>query len=96
MNVQPIWDRLIVRKLNNESKTGAGIFLPEEANQGHHRGEVLAAGPGQITNEGNVVPMSVKEGDIVIFPEGSTKEMTIDGENVHVMSENSVIGVVHE
>ncbi|NLC22824.1 MAG: co-chaperone GroES [Halomonadaceae bacterium] len=95
MNIRPLHDRVIVRRVEEEQKTAGGIVLPGSAQEKPTRGEVLAVGNGRILDSGDVRPLDVKVGDSVIFKEGfGVEKQKIDGEEVLIMSESDILAVV--
>lgn len=95
MNIRPLHDRVIIRRVEEEQTTAGGIVLPGSAQEKPTRGEVLAAGNGRILDNGDVRPPDVKVGDTVIFKDGfGVEKEEIDGEEVLIMSESDVLAVV--
>lgn len=94
MKLRPLHDRIIVKRLDLETKTASGIVLPESAAEKPDQGEVLAVGNGKITPEGKVLPMDVKVGDRVLFGKYSGQTVKVDGEELLVMYESDVMAVV--
>lgn len=93
MKLRPLADRVIVKRLENETKTASGIVLPENAAEKPDQGEVLAVGPGRF-EEGKQVPMNVKVGDRVLFGKYSGQTVKVDGEELLVMKEDDLFAVV--
>nr|WP_297458664.1 co-chaperone GroES [uncultured Halomonas sp.] len=95
MNIRPLHDRVVVRRVEEEQKTAGGIVLPGNAQEKPTRGEVLAVGNGRILDNGEVRPLDVKVGENVIFKEGfGVEKQKIDGEEVLIMSETDILAVV--
>ncbi|MCD6007698.1 co-chaperone GroES [Halomonas sp. IOP_31] len=95
MNIRPLHDRVVVRRVEEEQKTAGGIVLPGNAQEKPTRGEVLAIGNGRILDSGEVRPLDVKVGDTVIFKEGfGVEKQKIEGEEVLIMSETDILAVV--
>ncbi|GGY07211.1 10 kDa chaperonin [Litchfieldella qijiaojingensis] len=95
MNIRPLHDRVVVRRVEEEQKTSGGIVLPGNAQEKPTRGKVLAVGNGRILDNGEVRPLDVKVGDTVIFKEGfGVEKQKIDGEEVLIMSESDILAVV--
>lgn len=95
MNIRPLHDRVVVRRVEEEQKTAGGIVLPGNAQEKPTRGEVLAIGNGRILDNGEVRPLDVKVGDTIIFKEGfGVEKQKIDGEEVLIMSESDILAVV--
>jgi len=94
MNIRPLYDRVVVRRKEEETTTPGGIVLPGSAAEKPVQGEILAAGKGKILENGDVRPLDVKVGDIVLFGKYSGTEVKIDGEEVLVMREEDIVGVI--
>lgn len=95
MNIRPLHDRVIIRRVEEEQKTAGGIVLPGSAQEKPTRGEVLAIGNGRILENGDVRPLDVKVGDTVIFKDGfGVEKQKVDGEEVLIMSESDILAVV--
>jgi chaperonin GroES len=94
MNIRPLHDRVVVRRKEEETTTAGGIVLPGSATEKPVQGEVLAAGKGKILESGDVRPMDVKVGDVVLFGKYSGTEVKINGEEVLVMREEDIMGVI--
>ncbi|HOP17291.1 MAG TPA: co-chaperone GroES [Gammaproteobacteria bacterium] len=94
MNIRPLHDRVVVRRKEEETTTAGGIVLPGSATEKPVQGEVIAAGKGKILENGQVRPMDVKVGDTVLFGKYSGTEVKIDGQEVLVMREEDIMGVI--
>ena len=94
MNIRPLHDRIVVRRVEEEQKTAGGILLPGSAQEKHHQGEVLAVGNGQIRDNGDVRPLDVKTGDKVLFGQYAGQTVKVDGEELLIMKEADVLGVL--
>jgi len=94
MNLRPLGDRVIIKRLKEESVSLGGIVLPDSAKEKPSRGEVIASGNGAINSKGDVMPMSVKVGDNVLFGKYSGTEVEVEDEELLVMSESEIIAVV--
>ena len=94
MNLRPLHDRVIVKRLEEEKKSAGGILIPDSAGEKPTRGEVLAVGPGRYKEDGTVRPLDVKTGDKVLFGKYSGTEVKVDGEDVLVMREEDLIAVI--
>ncbi|OHV12205.1 MULTISPECIES: co-chaperone GroES [Kushneria] len=95
MKIRPLHDRVVVRRVEEEQKTAGGIVLPGNAQEKPTRGEVIAIGKGRILENGDVRPLDVQVGDKVIFKEGfGVEKQKIDGEEVLIMSETDILGVL--
>jgi chaperonin GroES len=87
-------DRIIVKRLEEETKTAGGIFIPETAKEKPQRGEVMAVGKGKVTEDGKVLPLDVKKGDKVLFGKYAGTEVKIDGQEYLIMREDDILGVI--
>ncbi|GAN98404.1 MULTISPECIES: co-chaperone GroES [Komagataeibacter] len=91
---RPLHDRVVVRRLKSEEKTAGGIIIPETAKEKPMEGEVISVGAGARNEQGQIVPLDVKAGDRVLFGKWSGTEVTIDGEELLIMKESDIMGVV--
>ena len=96
MAFRPLQDRLLVRRIEEEEKSRGGIIIPDTAREKPMEGEVLAAGPGARGEDGKLHPLDVKVGDRVLFGKWSGTEIKIDGEDLVVMKESDIMGVVEK
>src|SRR3954463_7956188 len=96
MKFRPLHDRVVVRRIEGEEKTKGGIIIPDTAKEKPQEGEVIAAGPGARDESGKVVPLDLKAGDRVLFGKWSGTEVRIDGEELLIMKESDIMGVVEE
>ncbi len=94
MNIRPLHDRVVVRRQEEETKSAGGIVLPGSATEKPSQGEVLAVGAGKVTENGEVRPLDVKAGDKVLFGQYSGNTVKIDGEELLIMSENEIFGIL--
>ena len=94
MKFRPLHDRVVVRRVEEEHKTASGIIIPDSAAEKPQQGEVLAVGSGARNEAGQVQPMDVKEGDKVLFGKWSGTEVKIDGEELLIMKESDIMGVM--
>lgn len=94
MKIRPLHDRVIVKRLEEERKTASGIVIPDTAAEKPDQGEVLAVGAGKILDDGKVRPMAVKPGDRVLFGKYSGQAVKVEGEELLVMREEDIMGVV--
>ena len=94
MKFKPLQDRVLVRRIEEEEKTKGGIIIPDTAKEKPMEGEVIAAGPGSRDDDGKLHPLDVKVGDRVLFGKWSGTEIKIDGEDLVVMKETDIMGVV--
>ena len=91
---RPLHDRVLLRRLEQNEKTAGGIIIPDTAKEKPMEGEIVSVGSGHINDNGEVRPLDVKSGDRVIFSKWSGTEITIDGEELLVMKESDIIGVL--
>jgi chaperonin GroES len=94
MNIRPLHDRVVVRRLEEESTSAGGIVLPDSAAEKPSQGEVLAVGSGRILDNGEIRPLDVKTGDKVIFGQYGGSTVKIDGEELLILSETEIFGVL--
>ena len=94
MNIRPLHDRVVIRRLEEERKSPGGIVIPDTAAEKPIRGEVLAVGKGKILDNGDIRPLDLKKGDRVLFGKYSGTEVKVDGEDVLVMREDDVMAVL--
>ncbi len=94
MNVKPLHDRVMVRRLDEEEKTAGGIIIPDTAKEKPMEGEVIGVGSGSRGDNGKVQALDVKKGDRILFGKWSGTEVTIDGEELLIMKESDVMGVI--
>ena len=94
MNFKPIRDRIIIRLLEAETATKSGIIIPDAAQEKPSQGEVLAAGPGRVTEDGTLVPTQVKAGDRVLFGKHAGTPIKVDGKEYHILKEDDVMAIV--
>jgi len=94
MNIRPLHDRVIVRRKEEERTTASGIIIPDAATEKPIMGEILAIGKGKILENGDVRPLDVQVGDTVLFGKYSGTEVKVDGEDLLVMREEDIVGVV--
>ena len=94
MNFRPLHDRVLVRRVEAEEKTAGGIIIPDTAKEKPQEGEVVAVGPGARDETGKLVELSVKAGDRVLFGKWSGSEVKIDGEELLIMKESDILGIV--
>ena len=94
MHFRPLHDRVVVRRIEAEEKTSGGIIIPDTAKEKPQEGEVLAVGPGTRDDSGQLAELSVKVGDRILFGKWSGTEVKIDGEDLLIMKESDILGVV--
>jgi len=96
MQIRPLYDRVVVRRLESETTTAGGIVIPDSASEKPNQGEVLAVGPGALLDNGKTRPMSVKVGDRVLFSKYSPSEVKLNGEEVLVIKEADILAVIEQ
>jgi len=94
MAFRPLHDRVLVRRLEEDQKTAGGIIIPDTAEEKPMQGEVIAVGSGHIQDDGSVRPLDVKAGDTVLFGKWSGTEVKIDGDELLIMKESDILGVI--
>jgi chaperonin GroES len=94
MTFRPLHDRVLVRRIEADTKTSGGIIIPDTAKEKPQEGEVIAVGPGARDEAGKLVPLDVKMGDRILFGKWSGTEIKIDGEELLIMKESDVMGVI--
>ncbi|MDJ1159483.1 co-chaperone GroES [Chelatococcus sp. SYSU_G07232] len=94
MKFRPLHDRVVVRRLESEEKTKGGIIIPDTAKEKPQEGEVVAVGPGTRDEKGKLVALDVKKGDRVLFGKWSGTEVKIDGQELLIMKESDILGVL--
>ncbi len=95
MNIRPLQDRIIVERVEEETQTAGGIIIPDTVSKEKpQEGKVVAAGKGKVTPEGKVLPLDVKEGDLVLFGKYAGSEIKVDGVEYLIMREDDILGVV--
>ena len=94
MKFRPLHDRVVVRRIESDSKTKGGIIIPDTAQEKPQEGEVVAVGPGAPNEKGEVQPLDVKPGDRVLFGKWSGTEVKLDGQELLIMKESDILGVL--
>jgi chaperonin GroES len=94
MNFRPLHDRVVVKRVDSEEKTKGGIIIPDTAKEKPQEGEVIAVGPGARDEAGKIVPLDVKKGDRILFGKWSGTEVKLDGEDLLIMKESDIMGIV--
>ena len=94
MKFRPLQDRVLIRRIAQEEKTTDGIIIPDTAQEKPMEGEVIAAGPGARAEDGSIRPLDVKAGDRVLFGKWSGTEIKIDGEELMIMKESDLLGII--
>lgn len=96
MKFRPLHDRVVVKRLESETKTSGGIIIPDTAAEKPQQGEVVAVGPGSRDETGKLIPIDLKKGDKVLFGKWSGTEVKIDGQELLIMKESDVMGVLEK
>ncbi len=94
MKFRPLHDRVVVQRIQEDTKTAGGIIIPDTAQEKPQQGKVVAVGPGARSEDGKVQPLDVKKGDKVLFGKWSGTEVKIDGEELLIMKESDIMGVI--
>src|SRR5579862_196615 len=94
MKLRPLHDRVLVRRIKEETKTAGGIIIPDTAQEKPMEGEIIASGPGARGKDGKLHPLELKAGDRVLFGKWSGTEVKIDGEELMIMKESDIMGVI--
>jgi chaperonin GroES len=94
MKFRPLHDRVVVRRLEEDKKTAGGIIIPDTVQEKPMQGEVVAVGPGVRDESGKLVPLDIKKGDRVLFGKWSGTEVKIDGEELAIMKESDIFGII--
>lgn len=96
MNVRPLHDRVLVRRLESEEKTAGGIIIPDSAKEKPMEGEIIAVGTGHKSEDGKTTPLDVKAGDIVLFTKWAGTEVKVGGEELMIMKESDILAIVEK
>lgn len=96
MNIRPLHDRVVIKRLEEERTSAGGIVIPDTATEKPIRGEVVAIGPGKMLENGNIIPLSVKTGEKVLFGKYSGTEVKVGGNELVVMREDDIMGIIEE
>jgi chaperonin GroES len=94
MKFRPLHDRIVVKRIDSKEKTKGGIIIPDTAKEKPQEGEVIAVGPGARDDAGKIVPLDLKAGDRVLFGKWSGTEVKIDGEELLIMKESDILGII--
>ena len=94
MNFRPLQDRVVVKRVEEESKTAGGIIIPDTAKEKPSEGEVVAVGPGARDDKGELIALEVKNGDRILFGKWSGTEITLEGQDLLIMKESDILGVL--
>jgi chaperonin GroES len=96
MKFRPLHDRVVIRRAEGDTKSKGGIIIPDNAKEKPQEGEVIAVGPGSRDEAGKLIPLDVKAGDTILFGKWSGTEVKIDGEDLLIMKETDIMGVVEK
>lgn len=94
MKFKPLLDRVVLKRVEEENRTAGGLIIPDTAKEKPSQGVVVAIGPGGRDEQGKIIPMTLKEGDRVLFGKWSGTEIKIDGEALLIMKENEILGIL--
>ncbi len=94
MKFRPLHDRVLVKRIEQEEKTSGGIIIPDTAKEKPMEGEIIAVGPGARKDDGEIAPLDVKAGDRVLFGKWSGTEVKIEGEELLIMKESDILGII--
>ena len=94
MKIRPLYDRILVKRLEEQTKTAGGLYIPDSAKEKPSEGEIVAVGSGTKAEDGKVTPLDVKAGDRVLFGKWSGTEVKLDGEDLLIMKESDIMGIV--
>ena len=94
MKFRPLHDRVVVRRIESDERTAGGIIIPDTAKEKPQEGEVIAVGPGARDDSGKLIPLDLKAGDRILFGKWSGTEVKIDGEDLIIMKESDILGLV--
>ncbi len=94
MKFRPLHDRVVVRRIDEDDKSAGGIIIPDTAKEKPSQGEIIAVGPGARNDKGEITPLDVKKGDLVLFGKWSGTEVKLDGDDLLIMNESDVMGVL--
>ena len=95
MKVRPLQDRVLIKRLEDDvEKTKGGLYIPDSAKEKPQQGKVMAVGKGRVNDEGKIIPLDVKAGDKILFGKYSGSEIKVDGEELLIMREEDILGVV--
>jgi chaperonin GroES len=96
MKFRPLHDRVVIRRAEGGTKSKGGIIIPDNAKEKPQEGEVIAVGPGSRDESGKLIPLDVKAGDLILFGKWSGTEVKIDGEDLLIMKESDIMGIVEK
>jgi len=96
MRIIPLHNRILIKRVGEEEKTKGGIIIPDSAKEKPMQGKVIAVGKGEVSKEGKLIPLEVKEGDMVLFVKYAGTEIKIEGEEHLIVRENDILGIVEQ
>jgi chaperonin GroES len=96
MKVRPLYDRILIKRVAEEEKTKGGIIIPDSAKEKPSEGEVVAVGSGKLTDKGTIRPLEVKKGDRILFGKYSGNEIKLDGDELIILREDEILGVIEK
>ena len=96
MNIRPLQDRIIVKRIEEEEKTAGGIIIPDTAKEKPQEGKVIAVGKGKVSDEGKTIALDIKKGDKILFSKYAGSEVKVNGTDYLIMREEDVLGVVED
>jgi chaperonin GroES len=96
MKIRPLSDRVLIKRIEEKGKTAGGIIIPDTAKERPQEGEVIAAGPGKWDKDGNRMPMSVKEGDMILLGRYAGSEVKVNGVEHLIINENDILGIIEK
>ncbi len=96
MNIKPLYDRVLIQRVESEEKTDSGIIIPDSAQEKPQEGIVRAAGEGKVTDDGDTVPLKVSEGDKVLFGKYSGTDVSIGGEDHMILREDELLAIIED
>ena len=96
MKFRPLHDRVVVRRVEEETRSAGGVIIPDTAKEKPMEGEIIAVGPGARDDKGNIVPLDVEPGDRVLFGKWSGTEVKVDGEELLIMKESDIMGILED
>ena len=94
MNIKPLHDRVVLKRIEGEQQTTSGLFIPDSAQEKQARGEILAVGPGRVNDKGDVRPLFVEKGQEVLFSKYAGTDIKVDGEELIILREDDILAVV--
>ena len=96
MTIRPLYDRIVVKRLDEKETTRSGIIIPDSAKEKPQRGQVIAVGDGKVNDDGERIPLDVKAGDFVLFGKYTSQEVKLDGEEFLIMLEDEVLAIIDD